>query len=256
MREFHARILYGPEEAALLTQAHTLAAQALCLHPDSPCPPDADALCPHCRKVFAAIHPDLITLQAEAGKGLSIGAVRDLQTDVLLRPNEAERKVYILPQAGLMEGRTQNALLKLLEDGPAYAMFLLLTDNPKSLLETVRSRCQTLAVDGRRQPPAPEILAQAQTLLALLEGGDPLALLAGSLTLEKLKREQAIPLLEMLMELLAAGVKTEGEPYLAWYDEVSRMRQAQEFHIGAAHLAGWFATLTSGGAPSHTWQAL
>jgi len=245
MREFHARILYGPEPAALLLRAHTLAAQALCLHPDKPCTPDAAAPCPHCRKVFQRIHPDLITLQAEPGKGLSIAAVRDLQADVLLRPNEAERKIYLLPQADFMDGRTQNALLKLLEDGPAYAMFLLLTDNSKALLETVRSRCQVLAVEGQRQPPAAETLAHAQKLLSLLENGDPLALLEGSLSLEKLKREQAIPLLETLMELLAAGVKAQGEPYLMWYDEVGRMRQAQEFHIGAAHLAGWFATLTA-----------
>jgi len=250
MREFHARILYGPEAPALFHTAQLLAAQSLCLHRDSPCAPDATAPCPHCRKVFAGIHPDLITLQAEAGKGLSIGAVRELQADVLLRPNEAERKIYILPQADLMDGRVQNALLKLLEDGPAYAMFLLLTDNPKALLETVRSRCHALAVKGQRQSATPETLAQAQKLLALLERGDALALLEGSLPLEKLKREQAVPLLEVLMELLAEGVKTCGEPYLTWYDEVGRMRQAQEFHIGAAHLAGWFATLSSGAASS------
>ena len=245
MREFHARILYGPEQATLLDRAHALAAQALCLHPSEPCVPNTAAPCPHCRKVFAGIHPDLITLQADAGKGLSIGVVRELHSDVLLRPNEAERKIYILPQADLMDGRAQNALLKLLEDGPAYAMFLLLAENPKALLETVRSRCQVLAVEGKRQPPSPETLAQAQTLLKLLEQGDPLALLEGSSILEKAKREQAVPLLEALLELLAEGVKTQGKPYLRWYDEVLLMRQAQEFHIGAAHLAGWFATLTA-----------
>ena len=254
MREFHARILYGPEVETLQNRVNALAARALCLHPEEPCAPTRAAPCPHCRKVFGRIHPDLITLQPEAGKGLSIGAVRELQSDVLLRPNEAERKIYILPQADLMDGRAQNALLKLLEDGPGYAMFLLLAENPKALLETVRSRCQLVAVEGKCQPPAPETLAQAQALLKLLEQGDPLALLEGSLPLEKLKREQAGPLLETLLELLAEGVKTRGEPYLRWYDEVGRMRQAQEFHIGAAHLAGWFSTLAA--PQSHKIQGL
>jgi len=50
----------------------------------------------------------------------------------------------VLENAQTMNGSAQNALLKLLEDGPAYAAFLLLTDNAGNMLATVRSRCELL----------------------------------------------------------------------------------------------------------------
>ena len=76
--------------------------------------------------------------------------VRALRADAYIRPNEAERKVYILENAQTMNASAQNAMLKLLEEGPAYAAFLLLTDNAAALLPTVRSRCEHLP-----SPPSP-----------------------------------------------------------------------------------------------------
>ena len=43
-----------------------------------------------------------------------------------------------------MNQSAQNAMLKLLEEGPAYAAFLLLAENGGALLETIRSRCESL----------------------------------------------------------------------------------------------------------------
>ena len=51
----------------------------------------------------------------------------------------------------------QNALLKVLEEPPAYGVFLLLADNPDRLLPTVRSRC----VELRLQPLPESILVEA-----------------------------------------------------------------------------------------------
>ena len=45
-----------------------------------------------------------------------------------------------------MNQSAQNAMLKLLEEGPAYAVFLLLAENGGGLLQTVRSRCEELAL--------------------------------------------------------------------------------------------------------------
>ena len=58
-----------------------------------------------------------------------------------------------------MNAPSQNALLKLLEDGPAYAAFLLLTDNAAALLPTVRSRCEVLAL-------SPVTVQEAESFLA------------------------------------------------------------------------------------------
>lgn len=243
MHKFHAHLLYGADSNSLHAAAREMSAQALCRHPKNPCQATDATPCTHCRKVFVGIHPDVITLEAEPGKGLPVLAVRALQSDALIRPNEAERKVYILPQADLMDARGQNALLKLLEDGPGYAMFFLLAKNPKALLETVRSRCQLRAIAGEAAPMQPEHIEQARTLIALLERGDALALLEHCLSLEKRSRDELIQLLEASLVLLAEKAVDGGEAYLDWYEQLRQMRRALDFNLGAAHLSGWLSTL-------------
>lgn len=238
MREFHAQLLHGPEQAALNAAARELAARAMCAGEDKPC-----HACSHCRKVEGGIHPDVITIEGESGKGLSIAAVRELQSDVLLRPNEGERKIYILTHADLMDARAQNALLKLLEDGPGYAMFFLLAQNPKAMLETVRSRCQLVSISGAPLTPTPEVIAEAEALIRLLERGDALTLLETTTKLEKRKREELMTLTEALLAQLGELAKQRGEPYLGWFDEVRQMRAGLDFNLSPAHLSGWLATL-------------
>ena len=45
-----------------------------------------------------------------------------------------------------MNAAAQNAMLKLLEEGPEYAAFLLLAENAGAVLQTVRSRCEELSL--------------------------------------------------------------------------------------------------------------
>lgn len=135
----HAYILAGPAGCGKRTLAAILASALVCSGPgEPPC-----GSCPDCRKTAAGIHPDVIRTGAD-GKDVNVAQVRGLRSDAYIRPNEAARKVYVLENAQNMNGSAQNALLKLLEDGPPYAAFLLLTDNAGSLLTTVRSRCELL----------------------------------------------------------------------------------------------------------------
>ena len=137
----HAYILSGPAGSGRRTLAGLLAAALVCEGGgDAPC-----LSCPHCRKVLAGIHPDVIRAGAD-GRDLTVAQVRALRADAYIRPNEAGRKVYILENAQTMNASAQNAMLKLLEEGPGYAAFLLLTDNADALLPTVRSRCQVLSL--------------------------------------------------------------------------------------------------------------
>ena len=137
----HAYILSGPAGSGKRTLAGLLAAALVCEGGgDAPC-----LSCPHCRKVLAGIHPDVIRAGAD-GRDLTVAQVRALRADAYIRPNEAGRKVYILENAQTMNDSAQNAMLKLLEEGPGYAAFLLLTDNADALLPTVRSRCQVLSL--------------------------------------------------------------------------------------------------------------
>lgn len=137
----HAYLISGPAGSGKRTLARLLAAALVCTGPgEVPC-----GTCPGCKKALAGIHPDVITVGAD-GKDLTVAQSRQIRADAYIRPNEAPRKVYLICNAQTMNGPAQNALLKLLEEGPAYAAFLLLTDNPAALLPTIRSRCEAIAL--------------------------------------------------------------------------------------------------------------
>ena len=139
----HAYILSGPRGCGKHTLAAILSKALVCSGSQvKPC-----GTCPDCKKAQAGIHPDIIiTGPVEQGKQITVDQVRQLRADAYIRPNEAARKVYVVEQAEWLNDNAQNAMLKLLEDGPAYAAFLLLTENAGSLLTTVRSRCEELCL--------------------------------------------------------------------------------------------------------------
>ena len=156
----HAYILSGPAGSGKRTLAGLLAAALVCTGGgERPC-----LSCPGCRKALAGIHPDIVRA-GDDGKDISVAQVRQLRADAYIRPNEADRKIYILENAQTMNPSAQNAMLKLLEEGPAYAAFLLLTDNAAALLPTVRSRCELL-------PLSPVTEAEAEEWLAGRSSGD------------------------------------------------------------------------------------
>ena len=103
--------------------------------------------CRHCRKVFAGIHPDVISVapgvddKGRKRREILVDQVRFISADAQVMPNEARVKVYVVHDADRMNAAAQNALLKLLEEPPASAAFVLCAANPALLLPTVRSRC-------------------------------------------------------------------------------------------------------------------
>jgi DNA polymerase-3 subunit delta' len=213
-----------------------LAAAVLCEGGEKPC-----FACPACRKVMADTHPDFITVTDPEHKNVAVKLVREIREDMFVRPNEADRKIYLFAQDLGIEG--QNALLKILEEPPSYGVFMLLTDNPEKLLPTVRSRCVELALQ-----PLPEgilrqklsqafpnadaetisaaisrsggYLGQAKVLLEQGEDVDPqtaafveafarrdaMGLVSVLVPMEKWKRDQLIPMLRQWIELLENGL--------------------------------------------------
>ena len=140
----HAYIISGPAGSGRHTLARLLCAAMVCTASPAgrPC-----GVCAPCKKVLGGIHPDVITISgAGEGKPITVDQIRSLRTDAHIRPNEGERKVYLLEGADQMNASAQNAMLKLLEEGPRYAAFLLLAENGGGLLQTVRSRCEELAL--------------------------------------------------------------------------------------------------------------
>ena len=139
----HFYLISGPAGSGKRTLAKLLAAAILCKSAEKPC-----GSCPACRKVFGAGHPDYITIDDPEKKTVPVELIRDARADMYIRPNEADRKIYLFPRAQDMGIPGQNALLKVLEEPPAYGVFILLTDNPQKLLPTVRSRCTELALSA------------------------------------------------------------------------------------------------------------
>lgn len=101
--------------------------------------------CSSCRKAASKNHPDIIHITHEKPNTISIDEIREqLINDVEIRPYESPYKIYIIEEAQKMTLQAQNALLKTIEEPPAYAIILLLADNPDALLPTITSRCVQL----------------------------------------------------------------------------------------------------------------
>ena len=141
----HFYLISGPAGSGKRTLARMLAAAILCKGADRPC-----GACLPCRKVMKGEHPDFITVEDPEHKNVAVRIVRQIRDDVFIRPNESDHKIYLFPQELGLEG--QNALLKILEEPPAYGVFILLSDNPEKLLPTVRSRCTELALTAVPEP--------------------------------------------------------------------------------------------------------
>lgn len=103
--------------------------------------------CTSCKKALSKNHPDIISITHEKPNSIGIDEIRQqLVDDVTIRPYESKYKVYIVNDAHKLTLQAQNALLKTIEEPPAYAVILLLADNPDSLLPTISSRCVTLSL--------------------------------------------------------------------------------------------------------------
>ena len=168
----HFYLISGPEGSGKHTLAKLLAAAILCGDSRGPC-----MNCAVCRRVLSDNHPDVITVADPEHKTVPVKLVREYREDAFIRPNESDYKIYLFPQELGVEG--QNALLKILEEPPAYGVFILLAENPEKLLVTVRSRCTELkllplesgVLKGRLRRDFPDMAEEDLEAAALRSGG-------------------------------------------------------------------------------------
>jgi DNA polymerase-3 subunit delta' len=89
-------------------------------------------------------HPDLVWL-APTGAQHMVEEVRErVIRAAAYRPFEGGKRVFVVEAAEAMRDESQNALLKTLEEPPAFVHLILLSSDGEGLLETVASRCQTI----------------------------------------------------------------------------------------------------------------
>lgn len=158
-----AVVLCGPAGSGRHTAAWNLAAAAVCAGAVRPC-----GQCPACRKVRVGEHQDVQLVSVPEDKSaIPVERIREIRGEAYIRPGEAENKVYIIESAETLQVHAQNALLKVLEEPPAHARFILITGQESALLPTVLSRCRIF----RMEPLSP---AEGEALLGRLHpASDP-----------------------------------------------------------------------------------
>ena len=137
----HAYILNGEKGAGKKLLANLFATTLLCEKGETePC-----NTCHSCRQAESGNHPDIIRVTHDKPGSISVDDIRDqVNHDIQIKPYQGPYKIYIIADADLMTPQAQNALLKTIEEPPAYAVIFLLTENAEVLLPTITSRCVML----------------------------------------------------------------------------------------------------------------
>lgn len=113
--------------------------------------------CRSCKQVQTGNQPDIIYVGHEKPNSIGVEDVRgQINGDIAIRPYSSPYKIYIINEGEKLTPQAQNALLKTLEEPPAYAVILILTTNLEGLLPTILSRCVTF----RMKPVQDELVKE------------------------------------------------------------------------------------------------
>lgn len=127
--------------------------------------PDPCNECQSCRQAESGNHPDIITVTHEKPGVIAVDEIREQVLDTIcIKPYKSKYKIYIIPDAQLMNVQAQNALLKTIEEPPEYGILLLLTSNTDKILPTVLSRCMVLNTKPIRERDMLEYLVKEMGL--------------------------------------------------------------------------------------------
>lgn len=156
-RMHHAWIIGGEEGIGKATLAYRLA-RFMFAHPDPSSPEvtaardlEVEPTVPSARRMAQQAHPDLFVLKrglTKDGRSLmgeiSVAEARRAVNFFSTTAGEGGWRITIVDTADELNTNAANALLKVLEEPPPRALFLILSTAPKRLLPTIRSRCRTL----------------------------------------------------------------------------------------------------------------
>ena len=132
----HAYLFRGPQGAGKRAAARAFAAEILATGAADPDDARRRAL------LDPSPHPDLVWLVPRGAQHLVEEVRERVIRAAAYRPFEGGKRVFVVEAAEALRDESQNALLKTLEEPPAYVHLILLTSEPDALLETIASRCQ------------------------------------------------------------------------------------------------------------------
>ena len=154
----HAYLFTGTRGTGKTTCARLLAKAVNCLDmkEGNPCNE-----CDICRGLSDGSITDITEIDAATNTGVE--SVRQLLESVEFVPVCARYKVYVIDEVHMLSDSAYNALLKTIEEPPAYVIFILATTEVNKVPATILSRCQRF--DFRRVSAA-EIAQRIKQILA------------------------------------------------------------------------------------------
>lgn len=262
-RPHHAYLLAGPEGGGKSVAARAFAAAVLC--PEGGC-----GQCRACRLALEDKHPNEFLVEPE-GRDIHIETIKqEIWHHAYRTAPEPGRKVFVIREADRLNPSAADALLKVLEEPPADAIFLLLSARPDELPETILSRCHVVTFRPLSERFVAETLAaegadpERATLAARLSGGnlgrarrlamDPQGLAFREVAVDALDRASAGPagalaaaelvlksaeryrkdLGEQLTEELAPFLDERGRPEEAYRGAIRRLEERHKRRVRRA----------------------
>lgn len=246
----HAFILASPDENARSRRALELACAFVCeSDQEKPC-----LQCQSCKNTLMGFHPDVAVIarktddKGKTKREIQVDQIRQMRADAYVRPQQADKKVYIIQDAETMNGAAQNAALKILEEPPGYAVFILCTDSAQALLPTIRSRCAVIQMQGEPERAENPL---AETYLALAARKETAGLCAFIGKNEGLDPEQAAAFvcsvrsglsdILLMKKSLPGLLREDAMRLIALCDKAEAYLR---LNVGVKHVMGLFCVLT------------
>jgi DNA polymerase-3 subunit delta' len=191
---------------------------------------DACDVCLSCRKVASGNHPDIkIVSPVKKSRNIDVETIEGINEMASLRAFEGKWRVFIVLEADRMREPAQNHFLKTLEEPAGRSVFILVSEFPRQLLPTIRSRCQMVRFRALRPDTIVSLLQQGRDL------ADDVALAVAQLSQGQMSR--AIDLVDTERREIALAIPDQlaaGDDPSALADEFIQAIDAQRKNIEAA----------------------
>ena len=200
----HAYLIIGDKGSGKFTLATAFAQLILCEDPQDGKPCGRCACCSYFESFDS--HPNVTVLTTGNKASIGVKEIREMSENVFTAPYMGSKKIYIIKEAEKLTPQAQNAMLKLIEEPPEYAVFFLLASTRYSMLSTVISRCRLLnmtpypkhVLEGIIRDKAPETDSATASALISRAQGNPGRLLS-SISKDDSIRTQVVTSVEALL---------------------------------------------------------